>query len=52
VTSYDLLSKYLLMMELHFDAILYCNSSNENSDADHIQCSRWPQVPHPSWWIC
>jgi len=32
VTS-DLLIKYLLMMELRFDAMLYSNLSNENSDA-------------------
>jgi len=48
VTSYDLVSKYLLIMELRFDAILYSNLSNEHSHADHIQCSRWPKVPHPS----
>jgi len=34
-------------MELRFDAILYSTSGNENSDADHIKCSRGPQVPHP-----
>ena len=48
-----LLSKYLLIMELRFDAIFYSNLGNENSDADHIKCSwgphlaRGPQVPHP-----
>ena len=39
-TSYDLLSKYLLIMELRFGAIWYSNLSNENYDADHINCSR------------
>jgi len=40
-------------MEPRFDAILYPNLGNENSDADHIKCSsgphlaRGPQVPHP-----
>jgi len=36
------LSKYLLIMELRFDTILYCNTSNENSDAGQIKCSRGP----------
>jgi len=46
-------SKYLLIMEHRFDAILYSNLGNENSDAGHIKCSRGvhlargPQVPHP-----
>jgi len=48
MTSYDLVSKYLLIMEIRFDANFYSNLSNEKSDVDHIQCSRWPQVPHPS----
>jgi len=47
VTSYDLLSKYLLIMELRSDAMLYSNLGNENSDADHIKCSRGPQISHP-----
>jgi len=47
VTSYDLLSNHLLIMELRFDVILYSNLSNENFDADHIECSRWPQVTPP-----
>jgi len=38
--------KYLLVMDLRFDAILYSKSGNENSDAGHIKCSRGPQVPH------
>jgi len=46
VTSFELLSKHLLIMELRFDAILYSNLSNENSDAGHIKCSRGPQVPN------
>jgi len=29
-----------------FDAILYSKSTNENSDAGHIECSRRSQVPH------
>jgi len=32
---------------LCFDAILYSNLSNENSDSDHAKCLRVPQVPHP-----
>jgi len=47
VTSFDLPSKYLLIIELHFEAMLYSNLGNENSDADHIKCSRGPQVSHP-----
>jgi len=38
---------YLLIMELRFDAMLYSNLGNENSDAGHIKRSREPQVPHP-----
>ena len=47
------LFKYLLIMELCFDAILYSKLGNGNSDAGHIKCSagphlaRGPQVPHP-----
>jgi len=37
---------YLLIMELRFDAMLYSNLGNENSDAGHIKRSRGPQVPH------
>jgi len=34
---------YLLIMELRFDAMLYSNLVNENSDAGHIICSYiWP----------
>jgi len=36
----------LLIMELRFDAMLYSNLGNENSDAGHIKCSRGPQGPH------
>jgi len=39
--------KYLLIMELRFDAILYSKLGKENSNAGHIKCSRGPQVPHP-----
>jgi len=46
VTSLDSVSKYLLNMELRFDAVLCLNLGNENSDAGHIKCSRGPQVPH------
>jgi len=58
VTSLDLLFKYLLIMELRFEGMLYSNLGNENSDAGHIKCSRgphlsrWPQVPHPCFkWL-
>jgi len=37
--------KYLLIMELRFDAILYSELGNENSYAGHIKCSCGPQVP-------
>jgi len=53
VTSLDLLSKYLLIMILRFEAMLYSNLGKKNSDAGHIKCSsgphlaRGPQVPHP-----
>jgi len=33
VTSFGLLSKYLLIMELRFDTMLYSNLGNENSNA-------------------
>jgi len=38
--SYDILSKYLLIVEIRFDALLYSKLGNENSDAGHIKCSR------------
>jgi len=44
VTSLDSLSKYLLIMELRFDAMLYSNLGNQNSDAGHIKCSREPHL--------
>jgi len=53
--SYDILSKYLLIMELRFDTLLESKLGNENSDAGHIKCTRGlhlasgPQVRHP--WI-
>jgi len=34
-------------MELRFEAMLYSNLGNENYDADHVKCSREPQVHHP-----
>ena len=47
MSSLDLLSKYLLNMELRFDAMLYSNLGNDNSDEGHIKCSRGSQVPQP-----
>jgi len=44
VTSLDLLSKYLLVMELRFDAMLYSKLGNENSDEGHNKCSRGPHL--------
>jgi len=38
--------KYLLTMELRFDAILYSKLGDENSDAGHIICSRGLEVPN------
>jgi len=46
VTSLDLLSKYLLIMELRFDTMLYSNLGNENSVAGRIKCSRGPHLAH------
>jgi len=51
VASLDLLSKYLLNIELRFGAVLYSNLGNKNCNAGHINCSGWPQVPHP-WHGC
>jgi len=51
--SLVVLSKYLLVMELRFDAVLCSKLADQNSDAGHIECShrphlaRGPQVPHP-----
>jgi len=36
VTSLDLLSKYVLNMDLRFDTMLYSNLGNKNSVAGHI----------------
>jgi len=36
--------KYLLIMELRLDVILYSKLGNENSDAGHIKCSRGPHL--------
>jgi len=49
VTSVDLLSEYVLIMELRFDVMVCSNLGNENSDAGHFKCSREPQVTRP--WI-
>jgi len=52
VTLLDLLFKYLLLMEHRFDAMLYSNLGNKNSDAGCFKCfaraafgSR--EVPYP-----
>jgi len=42
-----LLSKYLLVMVLHFGMMLYSNLVNKNSDAGHMNCLHGPQIPHP-----
>jgi len=41
-------SSSCLSLSFVFDAILYSKSTNEDSDAGHVKCSRGPQVPH-SW---
>jgi len=46
VITLNILSKYVLVMELRFDAMLYSDMGNENSDAGHVKCSRGPQVPY------
>jgi len=39
-------------MELRFDAMLYSNLGNENSETGHSKCSRRSQDPHPwSTWM-
>jgi len=38
LTALDLKSKYLLIMVLRFNAILYSNLGNKTSDADHTKC--------------
>jgi len=35
---------HLLIMELHFDAILFSKLGNAYSDAGHIKCSRGPHL--------
>jgi len=51
-TLLDLPSKYFLIIEFNFDAMLYSNLGNETSDGSQIKCSRGPhfarlpQVPH------
>jgi len=45
--SYYILPKYLLIMELRFNVILYSKLGNGNADASRIKCSRGPQVPNP-----
>jgi len=57
VASFDLLSTYMLIMELRFDAMLYSNLGNENSDAVCIKCLRGhlacgPQVSQPWLSLC
>jgi len=46
--SLDIISKYLLVMELRFEAIVYSKFGDEDSNAGHIKCSRGPQVPTPA----
>ena len=41
------LTKYLFILEFHFDAMLYCYLGKENSDVGHAKCSRGPQVSQP-----
>jgi len=48
VTSLDLLSNYLLIVDLRFDAMVCSNLGNENSDTGHIKCLRGQQVPQPA----
>jgi len=44
IEASGLLFKYLLIMELRFDAILHSKLGNENYDAGHIKCSRGPHL--------
>jgi len=39
-----MLSKYQLVTELYFDAILYSKFNTENSDVGHIKCSCGPHL--------
>jgi len=45
--SWLTICKYLLIIKLRFDAVLYSNLGNKNSDAGRIKCSHGPQVLHP-----
>ena len=47
MTSLNVLSMCLLIVELRFDAMLCSNTGKENSDAGQIKCPHGPQVPHP-----
>jgi len=42
--SDDILSKYLFIMELRIDTILYSKLGNENPDAGRV----WPRFPTPA----
>jgi len=44
--------KYLLIMELSFDAILCSKVSNGNSEASHIKCSRECWFPTSGLKLC
>ena len=54
-TWFTIYSEYMLFMELRFDAMLYFNLGNENSDAGHIKWSRGPHLPRepqvPNPWL-
>jgi len=41
--DFSRLVKYLLIMELRFDTMLYSNLGNENFGAGHINCSGFPR---------
>ena len=43
-SDFSWLTRHLLIMELHFDAKLYSNLPDENSDAGHIKCSHGPHL--------
>ena len=47
MTTLNILSKYLLVMELRFDVMLYCNMGNKDYIKGLIKCSHGLQVPHP-----
>jgi len=46
--DFSWLSKYLLIMDFRFGAMLCCNLRNTNnfSDASHFECSREPHLAH------